>query len=252
MIEHNNKSIYIELCIGSAEDAVIAQNAGADRVELCSALMLGGLTPSSGTIAEVKATVDIPFVAMVRPRGAGFHYSDSDFNVMQRDADVALSQGADGIVFGILDGAGEIDIERCRQLVKIAAGRQAVFHRAFDVVPNPKIALEQLIDLGVTRVLTSGQEESAYNGAPLIRDLIEQAAGRIEILPGGGIDRFNLDDVVNRTGCGQIHIGVSTVRRDTSVHGRPHVSFGGSLKPAEDSYAVADLEAAKAVVGRLK
>ena len=252
MIDRTNRKILLELCIGCAEDAVIAQEAGADRVELCSALMLGGLTPSAGTIAEVKATVDIPFVAMVRPRGAGFDYSDSDFRVMQRDAEAALELGADGIVFGILQSSGEIDLDRCRRLVEIAHGKQIVFHRAFDVVPDPKKALEQLIDLGVTRVLTSGQEDSVYNGASLIRDLIDQSAGRIEILPGGGIDRFNLADVLDRTGCEQVHIAVPTVRVDTSVHGCPHVSFGGALKPSEDTYPIADLAAAKDVVRRLK
>jgi copper homeostasis protein len=252
MIDADKRRIFLELCIGCAEDALIAQQAGADRVELCSALMLGGLTPSAGTIAEVKSTVDIPFVAMVRPRGGGFCYSNSDFSVMQRDAVEALERGAAGIVFGILTASGEIDIPRCRRMVEIARGNQIVFHRAFDVVPDPTVALEQLVDLGVTRVLTSGQEDSAYNGAARIRVLIEQAAGRIEILPGGGIDHFNLDDVIARTGCDQIHIAVPTARPDTSVSGRPQVSFGGSLKPPEDSYPVADLAAARAIAGRLK
>ena len=244
--------VFLELCIGSAEDAMIAQQAGADRVELCSALMLGGLTPSAGMIREVKATVDIPFVAMVRPRGGGFLYSDSDFSVMQRDAEAALELGADGIVFGILTESGEIDFRRNGRLVELARDKQIVFHRAFDVVPNPQVALEQLIDLGVTRVLTSGQEDNAYNGAALIRELIEQAVGRIEILPGGGIDRFNLDDVLARTGCQQVHIAVPTCRPDPSVHARPHVSFGGTLKPPEDSYPVADGDAARELVARLK
>jgi copper homeostasis protein len=251
MNEAHNGRICVELCIGSAEGAVIAQQAGADRIELCSALMLGGLTPSAGMICEVKATVDIPFVAMVRPRGGGFMYSNSDFNVMQRDAETALELGADGIVFGILTESGNIDLTRCRRLVELASGKQTVFHRAFDVVPDPTTALEQLIDLGVTRVLTSGQEDSAYNGAARIRELIEQAGGRVEILPGGGVNRFNLDDVIARTGCDQIHIAVSTARLDPSVRARPHVSFGGALKPAEDSYPVADLAAARALLRRL-
>lgn len=248
---NQSKKILLELCIGSAEDAVIAQQAGADRVELCSALMLGGLTPSAGTIQEVKQSVSIPFVAMIRPRGGGFFYSASDFRVMLRDAEQALEFGTDGIVFGILTENGEIDIERGKQLVQIGAGKQVVFHRAFDVVPDPRRSLEQLIDMGVTRVLTSGQEDSVYNGAPLIRELIEQADGRIEILPGGGIDRFNLDDILHRTRCTQVHIATPTTRADTSVHARPHVSFGGSLKPSEDRYAVADGDAAAEIAKRL-
>jgi copper homeostasis protein len=171
---------------------------------------------------------------------------------MQRDAEAALELGADGIVFGILTESGEIDLHRNGRLIELARDKQTVFHRAFDVVPDPQAALEQLIDLGVTRILTSGQEDSAYNGAALIRELIEQAAGRIEILPGGGIDRFNLDDVLARTGCQQIHIAVPTCRPDPSVHARPHVSFGGTLKPPEDSYPVADGDAARELVARLK
>lgn len=253
MIAGDKRQLLLELCIGCAEDALIARNAGADRVELCSALMLGGLTPSAGTIAEVAANADIPFVAMIRPRGGGFDYSESDFNVMLRDAEKALELGADGIVFGILTENGEIDVDRSSKLAQVAGeGKQTVFHRAFDVVPNPADALEQLIDLGITRVLTSGQEDSAYNGAAVIRNLIKQAAGRIEILPGGGIDRFNLDDVIARTGCEQIHIAVPMDRPDRSVSGKPHVSFGGSLKPPEDSYPVANIDAARDIVTRLK
>jgi copper homeostasis protein len=245
------RKLLLELCIGSVEDAVIAERAGANRVELCSALMLGGLTPSAGMIQEAKAAVSIPVMAMIRPRGGGFLYSDYDFRVMQRDAAMAVEYGADGIVFGCLDKHGSIDVERTRQLVDLAGDRQTVFHRAFDVTPDPFAALEQLIDLGVTRVLTSGQEDSVYNGAQLIRQLIKHAGNRIEVLPGGGIDRFNLDDVLERTGCSQIHIAVPLQRHDPSVNKRPHVSFGGSLKPPEDLYPVADESLASHIAHRL-
>ena len=130
----------------------MAEAGGADRVELCCALMLGGLTPSLGCLRESRAAVQIPIMAMIRPRAGGFSYSASEFKVMQRDIETALAEGADGIALGILTSAGAVDLVRCRQIVKLAAGRQVVFHRAFDVVPEPLVALEQLIDLGVTRL----------------------------------------------------------------------------------------------------
>ena len=162
---------------------------------------------------------------------------------MQRDAEAALAEGADGIAFGILTSSGALDDPRCRQMKKLAGARQLVFHRAFDVMPEPMIALEMLIDMGVTRVMTSGQEASAYNGAKNIFSYIERAAGRIEILPAGGINRFTVADVIRRTGCNQVHASLSTTRPDRSVVARPQVNFGGTLKPPEDEFTVTDSEA---------
>jgi len=232
--------ITLEICTASAGDCAAAELSGADRVELNCALMLGGLTPSLGALREARAAIHIPLIAMVRPRAGGFAYSASEFKVMQRDAESALAEGADGIAFGILTSQGTIDLERCRQFVKLAAGRQIVFHRAFDVVPEPLEALAQLIDLGVTRVMTSGQEASAYNGAANIASYRKHAAGRIEILPAGGINRFTLADVVSRTGCDQVHASLSTIGKDSSVNARPQVSFGGNLKPPEDEFPMTD------------
>ena len=232
--------ITLEICTASAEDCAAAERSGADRVELNCALMLGGLTPSLGALREARAAIHIPLIAMVRPRAGGFAYSASEFKVMQRDAEAALTAGADGIAFGILSPQGTIDREHCQQIVKLATGRQIVFHRAFDVVPEALVALEQLIDLGVTRVMTSGQEASAYNGTANIANYRKHAAGRIEILPAGGINRFTVADVVSRTGCDQVHASLSTVARDVSVAARPQVAFGGNLKPTEDEFPVTD------------
>ncbi len=238
-------AIQLEICTASAEDCVKAERGGADRVELNCALMLGGLTPSLGALRESRASVRLPIIAMIRPRPAGFCYSRSEFAVMQRDAETALSEGADGIAFGILTATGALDLKRCRQMVQLAAGRQAVFHRAFDVVRNPLAGLEQLIDLGVTRVMTSGQEASAYNGAANIGGYIRQAAGRIEILPAGGINRFTVADVVQRTGCNQVHASLSTASQDRSACGRPQVSFGGAVKASEVEFTVTDAQAVR-------
>ena len=223
--------IILEICTASAEDCLVAEQGGAERVELNCALMLGGLTPSLGCLREALAAVRIPVIAMIRPRAGGFCYSPTEFKVMQRDLELALESGAAGIAFGILNPDGTLDHERCRQVISKCAGRQAVFHRAFDVVPEPLATLDQLVDLGVTRVMTSGQEASAYNGAARIAEFIRHAAGRIEILPAGGINRFTVADVVSRTGCDQVHASLSTTRQDRSVLTRPQVSFGGTLKP---------------------
>jgi len=196
MASSPSRKILLEVPVVSVEDALAAQQGGADRLELSAALSLGGLTPSLGTLMEVKADVSLPVLVMIRPRPSGFAYSEADFRVMQRDADLALEHGADGIVFGILTADGEVDMDRCRRLVRHAGDRPAVFHRAFDVTPAPLAALETLIDLGFRRVMTSGQEESAWHGAALIKEVVRQASGRIEVLPAAGINRSTVAEVV--------------------------------------------------------
>jgi copper homeostasis protein len=239
----------LEVAVASVEDALAAQEGGADRLELSAALALGGLTPSLGTLIEVKAVARLPVLVLVRPRPGGFAYSEAEFRVMQRDADLALEHGADGIVLGILTPDGKVDADRCRRLVRQAGDRAAVFHRAFDVSPDPIAALEQVIDLGFRRVMTSGQEETAYNGASTIAELIRRAAGRIEVLPAGGVNRFTVADVLARTGCNQVHASLRGSREDRSVGLRPQVSFGGAVRLPEDRYqatsqkAVAELRA---------
>jgi copper homeostasis protein len=241
----SRRPVTLEICAASVEDCVKAEQGRADRVELNCALLLGGLTPSLGALREARAAVKIPIIAMIRPRPAGFCYSRAEFLVMQRDAEAALTEKADGIAFGVLTSAGAIDLKRCRQMVKLAAGVQVVFHRAFDVVIDPVAALEQLIDLGVTRVMTSGQEATAYNGASNIASYIRQARGRIEILPAGGINRFTIADVLARTGCDQIHASLSGSSRDASTSRRPQVAFGGTLKPSEVEFTATDVEAVR-------
>jgi copper homeostasis protein len=230
------RRLLLEVAIGSVEDALTASAGGADRLELNSALALGGLTPSLGTLIEVRSVVALPLIAMARPRSGGFCYGAGEWRVFQRDIDLLLAHGADGIAFGTLTATGEIDRERCRQVVRQIGEKQAVFHRAFDVTPAPLVALEQLIDLGVRRLMTSGQEESAYNGSALIARLIEQSAGRIEVLPASGINRFTLADVLARTGCAQVHASLRTTRADRSTTARPHITFGSSYRPPEDRY----------------
>lgn len=240
--------MLLEICCGSAEDAIEAASGGADRVELCSALFLGGLTPSLGSLLHAKQHAQIPVMAMNRPREAGFCYSATEFAVMERDADLLLEHGADGIVFGILNDDGTVDIERTRAFRNRIGSGQAVFHRAFDVTPDPFRALDELIDLGITRVLTSGQKNGAPQGAALIKRLIDHAQGRIEVLPGAGIGLDNVRELVAVTGCTQIHMTAFAERHDTSTQANPDIKFGSEAGPSESTFAITD----RALVRRMK
>ncbi|MCA9241947.1 MAG: copper homeostasis protein CutC [Planctomycetales bacterium] len=199
----------LEVCVGSLADAQAAAKAGADRLELCSALELGGLTPSLALVEQVLGEVDLPVFVMARPRGGGFCYSSDETRCMRRDAELALAAGASGIVFGFLNASGEVDAVRTGELVRLAGAQATVFHRAFDFVPNRSVALDELIDQGVKRVLTTGGATTAMDGADSLRRLIIQAKGRIEILPGGGVTAANIADIVALSGCNQIHAGAS-------------------------------------------
>jgi copper homeostasis protein len=212
-------SVLLEVCVNCASDAIAAAQAGADRIELCSGLELGGLTPTLGCIRETLQAVDVPVVVVIRPRGGGFAYDEHDVRAMLTDARAALEAGAAGLVVGPLTRDGTIDTARCAQFVELTKfmAKDAVFHRAFDFVRNPADALEQLVELGVTRLLTSGQRTSALEGAANIRTLVEQAAGRIEILPGGGINMENLQSIIELTGCNQIHLGLARTGDDLSL-----------------------------------
>ena len=249
------KQITMEICCGSYEDAVVAQAAGADRVELNSAMFLGGLTPTLGCLQEAKANLTIPIIAMVRPREAGFFYSDYEYAVMKRDAQLMLENGADGLAFGFLNPDGTFDKGRMEEFTKLChhAGKEAVCHRAFDVTPDPMAALDILIELGVNRVLTSGQQPSAVFGADLIIKLIKHGAGRIEILPGAGLKPNNMADFIAKTGVDQVHFSASMLREETSTAVNPAIHFGGALYPREDVVSVASedtIRRAAMVLGR--
>jgi copper homeostasis protein len=245
------EAVRLEICCGSLEDARAAEEGGADRVELCAALCVGGLTPSLGTILEVESRVKVPVMVMIRPRAAGFHYRESEVAVMERDLEAALQAGAEGVVFGALEADGSVDVAACRRLRGAAKDREVVFHRAFDVTPDAFRALEQLIDLGFTRVLTSGQRASALLGAPTLRRLVEQAGDRIQILPGGGIRAHNVREIVSATGCRQVHLSAFGSKSDPLGTASPELSFAGDHLPA-DQYAETDPAKVREVVRVLR
>ena len=177
---------------------------------------------------------------MARPRGGGFCYTPVEMAAMECDTEMAVAHGADGVVFGILEPDGRIDVARTRRLRSLAGPREAVFHRAFDVTPDPFRAVDELVDLGITRILTSGQCDTVWEGLPLIARLVEYAGDRIQIMPGGGIRPYHVDDVIAKTGCRHIHLAAWKSQVDQSTRGRPAVTFGGALYPPEDRYDVTD------------
>jgi len=227
--EDSLANILLEIVASTVDDCLAAESGGADRIELCAAISEGGLTPSLGTLVEAKKRVRIPMMAMVRPRGGGFCYSEAEFAVMRRDASFILEHGADGIVFGMLHSDGSVDTKRCGKLVELAGERQTVFHRAFDVVPDPKLALDELIDLGFTRVLTSGQQPTALEGSDLIRKVVDCARGRIAVLPGSGIRAHNVWQLIEATGCTQVHMTAFAANSDASTDSS-HLHFGSHEK----------------------
>lgn len=233
------KKVQIEICCGSALDALEAHRAGADRVELCSALALGGLTPSLGQVKVAKAN-GVRVMAMVRPREGGFCYTDTEFETMLCDAAAFVEAGADGVVFGFLREDGTVDEARCRAMMEVIGDRETVFHRAIDVTPDWKQAMDAVIAMGCTRILTSGQMPGVADGAETVRQMREYAAGRVQILPGAGVRPHNAAHVLAETGCDQIHLSLKKVCRDTSTGARPDIRFGGKPLEDEGGYAMAD------------
>jgi len=195
----------LEIAANSVASALAAQAGGADRIELCSALEIGGLTPSHATIALARERVSIPIYVLIRPRAGDFVYSDLELEVMRYNIAACKALRCDGVVVGVLDDEGGVDVERCRTLITAAGNLGVTFHRAFDLVRDQQRALEDLIALGCERVLTSGAQRSAQDGAATIRDLVAQARGRIAIMAGAGINARNLAALRATTGAREFH-----------------------------------------------
>ena len=248
------KKILVEVCCGSADDVIEAKKAGADRVELNSDLFHGGLTPTVGSLLVAKRKTGMKIMTMIRPREGGFCYTEAEFAVAIEDAKQLLANGSDGLVFGFLHTDGTIDVKRTAILANLAysAGKEAVFHRAIDVVPDWKQALDLLIDLNITRVLTSGQEADVSNGTETVREMIRYAAGRIQILPGAGITARNYQRIVAETGTDQIHLAAHRSVADTSVLNNRSIFYGGCLYPPEDRLNMIDKEYISGIVTGLE
>ena len=222
-----------EICVDSVAGVRAARAAGAQRVELCADLLEGGITPSLGMIRQARKVVGIDLNVMIRPRGGDFLFNDDEFATMWADIETAKAEGANGVVIGLLTAAGEIDASRTRELVALARPLSVTFHRAFDVAAEPYPALETLIELGVDRVLTSGQESSVLEGLPLIVELMKRAGDRIIIMPGGGITARNIERIVAAAKPREMHFAALEPVESGMKFRRGHVFMGGELRPPE-------------------
>ena len=235
-------SLLLEVCLESVADVLAAQEGGADRVELCGDLVEGGTTPSVGAVRLAKERASIPVMAMIRPRGGDFLYSDLEFDVMLRDVGAAKEAGADGVVFGVLTADGDLDGERMARLVAAAHPMGVTCHRAFDMTRDPGEALETLIELGVDRVLTSGQERSVPEGLALIGELVQQAGDRIIVMPGAGIEEDNIREVAERTGAKELHFAAFAKGESGMRYRNPRPDMSAGPAPGEYELQFTDPE----------
>lgn len=243
--------IVVEICVDSVGSAVAAQAGGAHRVELCDNLMEGGTTPSAGAIEIARQLLNIKLQVIIRPRGGDFLYSDTDFEIMKRDVETAKGLGVDGVVIGILDAHGDVDTTRIAELVERATPMSVTFHRAFDVCRDPFKALDELADLGIDRILTSGQEATAIEGLDLIAELVKHAGDRITIMACGNLNERNINRVIAETGVKEVHFtGFREI--PSEMHFRnDRVFMGGTLRPPEYSLSVTDAEKVRLVIASI-
>jgi copper homeostasis protein len=225
--------MIFEICVDSVAAVRAAEAAGAHRAELCADLLEGGITPSRGMIREARKVPGIELNVMIRPHGGDFLFDEDEFAVMKSDIEIAKAEGADGVVIGLLTAEGEVDAARTRELISLARPLSITFHRAFDLTPDPFRTLQTLIELGVDRVLTSGQESNVLEGLPLIVELIRRAGDRIIVMPGGGITKRNVDRIVAAAEPREIHFAALEPVASGMQFRRPHVFMGGELRPPE-------------------
>jgi copper homeostasis protein len=222
--------IKLEVCANSVASALAAQDGGASRVELCNNLRDGGTTPSYGHILMARKLLHIKLYPLIRPREGDFLYSDLEFEIMKADIKCCINTGCDGIVIGILNTDGSVDKKRCAELVRLAKGNGlgVTFHRAFDMCSDFYQSLEDIIETGFERVLTSGGKSTAIEGANVIAHLVEKAAGRICIMPGGGINETNVADLIHFTGVTEIHSSAKSVVESKMQFQNDHIIMGAN------------------------
>lgn len=224
----------LEICAGSVESAVAARNGGAKRIELCAALEIGGVTPSAGLIKKARKIEGLILNVIIRPRGGDFLYNEYEIACMEEDIRLCKTLGVDGVVIGALTPDGDVDTATCKRLIAASDGMSVTFHRAFDMCRNPRKALEELITLGCHRVLTSGQAATAQAGIPLLRELVEQAARRIIIMPGCGVSSANAAAILQATGATEIHASARKSVGSGMLFRHSGVSMGN---PDSDEYS---------------
>jgi len=240
----------LEICCYSVQSVVNAQTSGAHRIELCSGLCEGGITPPHSTVMMARQKTDMPVNVMIRPRGGDFCYSNIEYEQMLLDIRLMKELDVNGIVLGILNDDGTIDMKRTEEAIGIAKPLSVTFHRAFDMSADLFDSLEKLIKLGVDRILTSGKKQTAREGRNLIRQLVEKADGRIKIMPGSGINAYNIAEIALCTGADEFHASARKVFPGQMKYRRDNISMNGS---AYDEFCIVEADALliKEMVGEL-
>ena len=241
----------LEVCAGSPQSVNAAYEGGAERIELCSALGEGGVTPSAGVVSYAKKFEGLKVHCLIRPRGGDFLYTAADAAVMIEDVRLMRSLGADGVVIGALLPDGRIDVDLCRRLVAEAGEMNVTFHRAFDMCRDPFEALEEVISLACSRIVTSGLAPSALQGAEMLSSLVEKSAGRIIIMPGGGVNRDNAREILQRTGAVEIHASASSLQPSGMTFRRGEVNMG-TAGADEYSSRITDAEKVRGIINALQ
>ena len=242
------KPLKIEICVEGIDGLVAAQNAGADRVELCASLVEGGLTPSLGTVRQALAVASIPFHVIVRPRGGDFLYSELEFESMLADVAAMRDMGVAGVVFGCLTADGRIDEPRMKALVEAARPMAVTCHRAFDMTRDYREAVEALIRSGVDRVLTSGQRDTALEGLGILKDTVATAAGRLTIMACGALDAANIAEVLTGSGADELHFAALVTTKSPMQFRNEHVGMGGTAIEREFEITLTDESAVRATI----
>jgi len=233
-------SMILEVVVYNIESALKAQEGGADRIELCDNPGEGGTTPSFGIIESVRQNVNLDVYVMIRPRGGDFHYTNYEFHSMKRDIYQCQRISVDGVVFGILNADGTLDKKRCKELIDKARPLKVTCHRAFDMTRDPFEALEDCIEVGFDRILTSGHRTTASLGADQLGELIKKSNGRIAIMPGSGVNENTVEEIVRKTGAKEIHFSATDFRDSAMQYRNPAITGMGSAEGSEFKYRTVD------------
>ncbi len=244
--------VTIEICLDSVQSIIAAEKGGANRVEFCSDLFEGGLTPTLGSFLVAKEKATIPINVMIRPRGGDFCYSELEFETMLADVRLFRDAGANALVFGILTPDGQVDKERSRTLLEATRPLEVTFHRAFDMTRDPYQAMEDLIELGVNRVLTSGQEASVPEGLDLLSDLLKRYGDKIVIMPGAGINERNFVRIHQMLHAREYHMYLHSEYQSPMVYRPDHIYMGGLLRQPEFIIQHTDVDRVSHMVGKVR
>ncbi len=244
-------NIKIEVCVDSVKSAIAAQNGGAYRVELCDNLIEGGSTPSYGKIQAVRENLRIKLNVIIRPRGGDFLYSDDEYEIIKKNIKMVKDLKADGIVTGFLNSDGSINICRTREIVNMALPLSVTFHRAFDMCRDPFKGMEDIINCGAGRLLTSGQKNNAAEGTALLAELQNKSAGRIIIMPGSGINEDNILDIHKIVRASEYHVSLRDKTESGMIFRKNGIQIGGAGSPDEYELSFTDSERVKMLIKKI-